>query len=52
MFSVVKIMNIQILVFTAGAQLRFCSGGWGSLKPKIKLFLKMSHLGAVLSKGV
>ena len=29
-------------MFTAGAQLGFCSGGWGSLNPKIKLFLKMN----------
>ena len=51
-FSFVKRMNIQFLVFTAGAQLGFCSGGWGNLNPKVNLFLKMSHLGAVLSKGV
>ena len=44
-------MNITISsVFTAGAQLGFCLGGWGSLNPKINLFLKKSQLGAVLSK--
>ena len=52
-FSFVKRMNIQFLVFTAGAQLGFCSSGWGELKPKGQFIPKnVSLLGAVLSKGV
>ena len=46
-FSVVKRMKIQFQVFIAGAQLGFCSGRWGSLNPKINIFLKKSQLGAV-----
>ena len=51
-FSVVKRMKIQFQVFIAGAQLGFCSGRWGSLNPKINLFLKKSQLGAVPNKPV
>ena len=51
-FSVVKRMKIQFQVFIAGAQLGFCSSSWGSLNPKINLFLKKSQLGAVPNKPV
>ena len=43
--SVVKRMNIQFLVFTAGAQLGFCSSGWGELEPKDQVIPKNVALG-------
>ena len=45
-------MNIEFLLFTAGAQLGFVQAVRGSLNPKVNLFLKMSQFDAVLSKGV
>ena len=44
-FSFVKRMNIQFLVFTAGAQLGFCSSGWGELEPKGQFIPKNVAIG-------